>query len=124
MDSLVILYPILPVVFLNFFVMLHMRYVINKAIKKREVRYGYFKAYEGSAPEYVLAARQHYKNFFEMPILFYLLCIILYVIGDVNKLDLWIAWLFVVSRYFKLEHCRRPLPDGFFVSKNAVRFRI
>lgn len=99
MDSLVILYPILPVVFLNFFVMLHMRYVINKAIKKREVRYGYFKAYEGSAPEYVLTARQHYKNFFEMPILFYLLCIILYVIGDVNRLDLWIAWLFVVLKF-------------------------
>jgi len=101
MDNTLILYPLLPVVFLNFFVIFHMRYMIEKAIKKREVRYSWFRVYEGSAPEYMLAARYHYKNFFEIPILFYLLCIILYVIDDVRDLDLWIAWLFVV---FKLIH--------------------
>ena len=96
MDNTLILYPILPVVFLNFFVVFHMRYVIEKAIKKREVRFRWFRVYEGSAPEYMLAARHHYKNYFEIPILFYLLCIILHVIDDVRNLDLWIAWLFVV----------------------------
>ena len=101
MDNTLILYPLLPVVFLNFFVIFHMRYVIEKAIKKREVRYSWFRVYEGSAPEYLLAGGPHYKNFFEIPILFYLLCIILYVIDDVRDLDLWIAWLFVV---FKLIH--------------------
>ena len=99
MDNTLILYPILPVVFLNFFVVFHMRYVIEKAIKKREVRYRWFRVYKGSAPEYMLAARHHYKNFFEMPILFYLLCILLYIIDDVRDLDLWITWLFVVFKY-------------------------
>ena len=88
MDNTLILYPILPVVFLNFFVVFHMRYVIEKAIKKREVRFRWFRVYEGSAPEYLLAARQHYKNFFELPILFYLLCIILYVSDDGRDQDL------------------------------------
>ena len=99
MDNTLILYPILPVVFLNFFVVFHMRYVIEKAIKKREVRYRWFRVYKGSAPEDMLAARHHYKNFFEMPILFYLLCILLYIIDDVRDLDLWITWLFVVFKY-------------------------
>ena len=120
MDNTLILYPLLPVVFLNFFVIFHMRYVIEKAIKKREVRYSWFRVYEGSAPEYLLAARHHYKIFFEIPILFYLLCIILYVIDDVRDLDLWIAWLFVV---FKLIHSYIRLTSN-YVPNRAYAFYI
>ena len=83
---------------MNFIVMFHMRYMIVKAIKKRDVKYEYFRAYEGSAPEYLLTSRHHYKNFFEIPILFYLLCLVLYMIDDVSAIDLWIAWLFVLFK--------------------------
>ena len=83
---------------MNFIVMFHMRYMISKAIKNRDVEYKYFKAYESSAPEYLLISRHHYKNFFEIPILFYLLCLVLYMIDDVSAIDLWIAWLFVVFK--------------------------
>ena len=120
MDNTLILYPLLPVVFLNFFVIFHMRYMIEKAIKKREVRYSWFRVYEGSAPEYMLAARHHYKNYFELPILFYLFCIILYVINDVRDLDLWIAWLFVV---FKLIHSYIRLTSN-YVPNRAYAFYI
>ena len=120
MDNTLILYPLLPVVFMNFFVIFHMRYVIEKAIKKREVRYSWFRVYEGSAPEYMLAARHHYKNYFELPILFYLFCIILYVINDVRDLDLWIAWLFVV---FKLIHSYIRL-TSIYVPNRAYAFYI
>jgi len=98
MDNILIIYPILPVVLMNFIVMFHMRYMIVKAIKKRDVKYKYFRAYEGSAPEYLLTSRHHYKNFFEIPILFYLLCLVLYMIDDVSAIDLWIAWLFVLFK--------------------------
>ena len=98
MDNILIIYPILPVVLMNFIVMFHMRYIIVKAIKKRDVKYKYFRAYEGSAPEYLLTSRHHYKNFFEIPILFYLLCLVLYMIDDVSAIDLWIAWLFVLFK--------------------------
>ena len=120
MDNTLILYPLLPVVFMNFFVIFHMRYVIEKAIKKREVRYSWFRVYEGSAPEYMLAAIHHYKNYFELPILFYLFCIILYVINDVRDLDLWIAWLFVV---FKLIHSYIRLTSN-YVPNRAYAFYI
>ena len=83
---------------MNFIVMFHMRYMIVKAIKNRDAEYKYFRAYEGSAPEYLLTARHHYKNFFEIPILFYLLCLVLYIIDDVSAIDLWIAWLFVIFK--------------------------
>ena len=98
MDKILIIYPILAVVLMNFIVMFHMRYMISKAIKNRDVKYKYFKAYESSAPEYLLTSRHHYKNFFEIPILFYLLCLVLYMIDDVSAIDLWIAWLFVVFK--------------------------
>ena len=76
-----------------------MRYTIEKAIKKRDVEYKYFRTYEGSAPEYMLVSRHHYKNFFEIPFLFYLLCLVLYSINDVSTIDLWIAWLFVIFKF-------------------------
>ena len=98
MDKILIIYPILAVVLMNFIVMFHMRYMISKAIKNRDVEYKYFKAYESSAPEYLLTSRHHYKNFFEIPILFYLLCLVLYMIDHVSAIDLWIAWLFVVFK--------------------------
>ena len=98
MDNILIIYPVLPVVLMNFIVMFHMRYMIVKAIKNRDAEYKYFRAYEGSAPEYLLTARHHYKNFFEIPILFYLLCLVLYIIDDVSAIDLWIAWLFVLFK--------------------------
>ena len=98
MDKILIIYPILAVVLMNFIVMFHMRYMISKAIKNRDVEYKYFKAYEGSAPDYLLISRHHYKNFFEIPILFYLLCLVLYMIDDVSAIDLWIAWLFVLFK--------------------------
>ena len=98
MDKILIIYPILAVVLMNFIVMFHMRYMISKAIKNKDVEYKYFKAYESSAPEYLLISRHHYKNFFEIPILFYLLCLVLYMIDDISAIDLWIAWLFVVFK--------------------------
>ena len=76
-----------------------MRYTIGKAVKKRDVEYKYFRAYEGSAPEYMLVSRHHYKNFFEIPFLFYLLCLVLYSINDVSTIDLGIAWLFVIFKF-------------------------
>ena len=76
-----------------------MRIMIQKAINTREVRYKWFEAYEGMAPEYMLIARHHYKNFFEIPVLFYVLCVIIYVLDDVNSIDIWIAWLFVMLKF-------------------------
>ncbi|GIT74313.1 MAG: hypothetical protein Ct9H300mP29_3070 [Candidatus Neomarinimicrobiota bacterium] len=78
MDKILIIYPVLPVVLMNFIVMFHMRYMIVKAIKNRDTKNKYFRAYEGSAPEYLLTARIIIKTFLKYPFYFfyYVLCFI------------------------------------------------
>ena len=70
-----------------------------RAIKKREVRYRFFRVYEGEAPDYLQQAREHYKNMFEFPVLFYLLCIFLILKDSVDFWDIGLAWSFVILRY-------------------------
>jgi len=84
---------------LTFFVTAHLYLVQKRAIKKWDVKYGFFKTYEGDRPEYLQAARDHYKNIFQLPILFYVWTGILFMMGNVDTLDLSLAWLFVASRY-------------------------
>ncbi|HJL85139.1 MAG TPA: MAPEG family protein, partial [Candidatus Marinimicrobia bacterium] len=50
-------------------------------------------------PDYLQAARDHYKNMFQLPILFYSWAGIIFMMGNVDTLDLSLAWLFVASRY-------------------------
>ena len=57
--------------------------------------------YEGDASDYLKAARDHYKNFTEQPILFYLLCVLLFVSESVITLDIYLAWGYVL---FKIIH--------------------
>ena len=43
-------------------------------------------------------AADHFRNLFEVPVLFYVLCISLAVTQLVTPLDIWAAWSFVVLR--------------------------
>ena len=99
MKSNLILYPLIAMAALTFLVTAHLYFVQRKAIKKWDVKYGFFKTYEGDKPEYLQAARDHYKNIFQLPILFYVWTGILFMMGNVDTLDLSLAWLFVASRY-------------------------
>ena len=76
-------------------------------------------------PEPSATAIRNLINQFELPVLFYVSCIILFVLGAVNMTALVLAWVFALSR---LAHAfvhvtsnrlryRRPLfMVGFFVS--------
>jgi hypothetical protein len=43
-------------------------------------------------------AADNYKNLFEMPVLFYVLCLALYMTQSVNQGFVWAAWAFVALR--------------------------
>jgi len=101
MKNIQIIYPILPIVGLHLYAHVHLSINTYKAIKSREVKYRYFRVYEGDVPDYLKAARDHYKNFTEQPILFYLLCVLLFITENVNTLDIYIAWSYTV---FKIIH--------------------
>ena len=73
-----------------------------KAIKNKGVKFDYFKTYHGEVPEHVAVSRQTLKNQFELPILFYFLISLIVLFDSVSKIDLILAWMFVISRYL---HC-------------------
>mgnify|MGYP003632809455 FL=1 len=50
-------------------------------------------------PEYVVKVSNNIANQFEVPILFYILCVVLYSINAAGTVAIVLAWLFVASRY-------------------------
>ena len=101
MDRVLIVYPAFAIVILTVFTMIKMRLVADKHIKSRTLKFKYFKVYDGTVPEDLQQARQHYKNYFELPVLFYLLLIFIYATDNVNQYDIILSWLFV---FFKVVH--------------------
>ena len=101
MDRVLIVYPAFAVVVLTIISMIKMRLVLEKHLKSRTLKFKYLKVYDGSVPEDLEQARQHYKNYFELPVLFYLLLCFIYATDNVNRYDIILAWLFV---FFKAIH--------------------
>ncbi len=59
-------------------------------------------------PPHIAAPSDNLKNLFEMPVLFYAMCVLLYVAQSVDGVYLGAAWIFVVFRYLhSLMHCTR-----------------
>ena len=99
MDRILILYPVFAMVLLIFFSYIVMFLIVKKYITKKEIKYGQFKLYRGEFPDDYEQSRQHLKNQFELPIIFYLLVALLYSLNNLQYIDIILAWLFVISRY-------------------------
>jgi hypothetical protein len=71
-----------------------------KALKQKDVRLSFFKLFkgDGESPHYLEAARMHYRNMFEIPVLFYVLVFFIYFSNNVTSVDVILAWLFVGGR--------------------------
>jgi len=95
-----ILFPIVAMVALVVFVVVRLGRSRVRAVRRRDISVRFFELYQGSEePEELRALSRHFVNLFELPILFYVACIVAYVSVQV---DLWLvllAWFFVVSRY-------------------------
>jgi hypothetical protein len=95
-----ILYPAFAMVALTLGVLLHMRSLRFGAVRRGEVPVTFFRAYpEGGEPEPLRVVSRHYVNLFEMPLLFYVLLLMLYVTHQVNTWMVGGAWLYVALRY-------------------------
>jgi hypothetical protein len=58
------------------------------------------------SPPAVANPSDNLKNLFELPTLFYALCLVLYAVGRVDPLGLFAAWWFVAFRYaHSVVHC-------------------
>ena len=92
------LVPISIMVLMNLFLIFRLMYMATVYIKNQDVHLGQFRIYEGEFPPRLRSARQQYQNMFEIPILFYLLCILNIIFDSYNDWDIIMAWGFVLFR--------------------------
>ena len=101
MEKIQIIYPVFPLAFLTFFSLAHYNRVLSREHNNNNIKSEWFRLYKGDLPDPAIIVREHYKNLFELPIFFFLLCIISYLLDRVESIDVILAWIFVI---FKIIH--------------------
>ena len=100
MKTIYILYPLFAMAALSFYITIRLGRVRVRAVLQDGLKAAYFKYNrDAEPPEYMLRTEQHYTNLFEMPVLFYTVCLIAYVTGTVDLLSVLLAWLYVCTRF-------------------------
>jgi len=99
MGSSHIFWPVLAQVFLTL-----VMFIVLGARKAKAVKAGKVNRQQAALdnrvwPEDVVKVSNNIANQFEVPILFYILCIVLYSINAAGIVACVLAWLFVISRY-------------------------
>ncbi|MFT5711554.1 MAG: hypothetical protein ACI8QT_002262 [Halioglobus sp.] len=117
MSSNYIIWPVLAQIFLTLmmFIMLGVRKA--KAAKAGEVNRQQAALSNRVWPADVIKVSNNIANQFEVPVLFYVLCLVLYSINAVDIVAVVLAWLFVLSRF---AHAYVHLGSNYV----AVRFRL
>lgn len=92
--------PMLALVLLTFVVMVYMAYKRFSAGFAGRVKAGDFRYGEtANVPPDVAVANRNFMNLLEAPVLFYALCLALYVTGHVTGFTLGMAWVYVALRF-------------------------
>ncbi len=100
MSPTAILWPIFAMFLLTAAVLVRLATTRRASVQRGEVRLAFYKLLQGDdEPEKMRATTRHMVNLYEMPILFYVGCILAFVTGQTNMLLVVLAWLFVVARY-------------------------
>ena len=96
------LYPMFLMVLLTFIVGLITMRCRLASVKSGAVRPRYFKLMEGQeVPELFTKTTQCFNNMFEVPLLFYVGCLLYISLGVESLIGLVLAWLFVLMRYIQ-----------------------
>ncbi|MDE2233919.1 MAG: MAPEG family protein [Gammaproteobacteria bacterium] len=99
MDPKTIFAPMLALVAWTFIIMLYMAYKRWSAGFAGRLKPGEFKLGESAdVPHDVRLAGRNFSNLFEVPVLFYVLCLTLYVTRSVSIDLLVMAWVYVALR--------------------------
>lgn len=99
MDQNLIFLPMLMQVFLTVLVYVGITRAKNRAIAEKSVDENRRALHKDAWPEYVLKFTNNLTNQFEAPILFYVLCFIVWATESVDAVSITFAWLFSISRY-------------------------
>lgn len=116
MDKMNILFPMIALVTLTFAVLLLIPVRRFRAGIAGQIRYDDFKYGESArVPPEVSIPNRNMMNLLELPMLFYVACLIYLVIGRIDEYGLALAWLYVGLR---LVH------SAIHVTYNRVRHRL
>lgn len=95
------LYPMYAMVLLTFAVAVVMFRSRVRAVREGKVRMGYYKTFNGpqEIPDFALLPARHFTNLFEVPILFYAVCLAAMILEATGPAMTALAWVFVCARY-------------------------
>jgi hypothetical protein len=96
--AIAILYPVLAQIILTFIVMFGMGWARQKAMRTHHLRYGDIAIDAARWPDESRKFANNFSNQFELPVIFYVLCLIALMTGKADFLMLVLAWAFVASR--------------------------
>lgn len=82
------------IVFLVFFMFIQRK----KAVENKQVDPRFFKSYLGTSPEYLQIIQNHFSNQFQIPVMFFLACILTLQQHKVSQVTIILAIGFVLSR--------------------------
>jgi hypothetical protein len=99
MNSKLILWPVLAQIFLILIIYAVLGARKAKAVKSGSVNLKATALDNKAWPDDVLKVSNNIDNQFEVPIVFFVLCLLFYGIGQVDILLVSLAWAYVISRY-------------------------
>ena len=99
MKALAIFHPVLALAAWTFLVLAVIPFVRVRSARRREVSADDFRFGESAAvPPYVRIPNRNYMNLLELPVLFYVVCVVLYVTAGASTLAVALAWAYVALR--------------------------
>ena len=99
MNSNHILWPVLAQIFLTLIMFITLGVRKAKAVKASAVNRQQAALNNRVWPEDVVKVSNNIAKQFEAPVLFYVLCLVLYSINAADMVAIGLAWLFVLSRF-------------------------
>lgn len=99
MNSSHILWPVLAQIFLTLVLYIVLGLRKARALKAGAVNRRLAALDNRAWPEDVIKVSNNIANQFETPILFYVLCLVIYALNAAGTVVVALAWLFVLSRY-------------------------
>ena len=94
-----ILQPVFALAMLTGLVLLLIPLVRIRAVQQRQIGLNDFKLGESAAvPEQVSLPNRNYMNLLELPLLFYVVCLLIYATGTSTALMVQVAWAYVGLR--------------------------
>jgi hypothetical protein len=93
-----VFWPMTVQVLLTFAVAVRMYQARITELRSRRIRPQELATSRGAAALENVAAADNFRNLFELPVLFFALCPVLYITNGVTTLQLTLAWAFVLLR--------------------------